>query len=169
MSRHQSPDRKRRVADSASGSVPAESRTIWERLASLFVPKKGRKLRTNRYMFHTSLFVVAIFLGLVGYIVKFTIVDAPDVINSPYNKRTAALSEKERLLPNLPVIVWIATNPALSRFLRIFSNAALMIRRSKNSWNFSTLAPRRLRFAPSFRGSGKTCAVIWMCRLSLIV
>ena len=45
-------------------------------------------------MFHTSLFVVAIFLGLVGYIVKFTIVDAPDVINSPYNKRTAALSEK---------------------------------------------------------------------------
>lgn len=94
MSRHQSPDRKRRAADSASGSVSAESRTIWERLASLFVPKKGRKLRTNRYMFHTSLFVVAIFLGLVGYIVKFTIVDAPDVINSPYNKRTAALSEK---------------------------------------------------------------------------
>ena len=45
-------------------------------------------------MFHTSLFVVVLFLGLIGYIVKFTIWDAPEVINSPYNKRTSALSER---------------------------------------------------------------------------
>ena len=47
-------------------------------------------------MFHTSLFVVVIFLGLIGYLVKFTIYDAPGIINSPYNKRTTSLSEKVR-------------------------------------------------------------------------
>ncbi len=94
MSRHQKSARRDRQA--ARQSNTTESMSIWERLASLFVPKKGRKLRTNRYMFRTSLFVVVIFLGLIGYLVKFTIYDAPEVINSPYNKRTTVLSEKVR-------------------------------------------------------------------------
>ena len=63
-------------------------------LLSWFLPKRGKKLRTNRYIFHTSLLVMLLFLGLIGYIVKFTIYDAPDVITSPYNKRTTALSER---------------------------------------------------------------------------
>ena len=92
MNRHQKSARRERQA--ARQLKTTESVTIWERLASLFVPKKGRKLRTNRYMFRTSLFVVVLFLGLIGYLVKFTIYDAPEVINSPYNKRTTALSEK---------------------------------------------------------------------------
>lgn len=63
-------------------------------LLSWLVPKRGKKLRTNRYMFHTSLLVVLLFLALIGYIVKFTIYDADDIITSPYNKRTTALSER---------------------------------------------------------------------------
>ena len=85
MNRHQKS--ARREGQAARQLKTTESVTIWERLASLFVPKKGRKLRT-------SLFVVVLFLGLIGYLVKFTIYDAPEVINSPYNKRTTALSEK---------------------------------------------------------------------------
>ena len=67
---------------------------VINRILSWFVPKRGKKLRTNRYMFHTSLLVVLLFLALIGYIVKFTINDAPDIITSPYNKRTTALSER---------------------------------------------------------------------------
>ncbi len=93
MSRHQKSVRKERSAGRQTNNMQ-ETSTLWTKIASLFLPKNGRKLRTNRYMFHTSIFVVVLFLGLVGYLVKFTIYDAPEVINSPYNKRTSALSEK---------------------------------------------------------------------------
>ena len=96
MNKHQKSTQRDRTSGRQSNRVQTESMSIWERLAALFVPKKGRKLRTNRYMFHTSLFVVVIFLGLIGYLVKFTIYDAPGIINSPYNKRTTSLSEKVR-------------------------------------------------------------------------
>lgn len=96
MNKHQKSTQRDRTSGRQSNRVQTESVSIWERLAALFVPKKGRKLRTNRYMFHTSLFVVVIFLGLIGYLVKFTIYDAPGIINSPYNKRTTSLSEKVR-------------------------------------------------------------------------
>lgn len=72
----------------------SEQNTVWEKLCSLLIPRRGKRLKTNRFMFHTSLIVVVLFLGLIGYLVKFTIYDAPEVINSPYNKRTASLSEK---------------------------------------------------------------------------
>ena len=93
MSRHQKSVRKERSAGRQTNNMQ-ETSTLWTKIASLFLPKNGRKLRTNRYMFHTSIFVVVLFLGLVGYLVKFTIYDAPEVINSPYNNRTSALSEK---------------------------------------------------------------------------
>lgn len=95
MSRYQkSAAKKNREKDPRSEAAQRESASFSERLMSVFVPRRGRKIRTNRYMFHTSLFVVVLFLGLIGYIVKFTVLDAPDVINSPYNKRTSALSER---------------------------------------------------------------------------
>lgn len=94
MSRHHRSVRKERVANRQSNTTQREPANIKERLAALFVPKKSRKLRTNRYMFHTSLFVVVLFLCLIGYLVKFTIYDAPDIINNPYNKRTTSLAEK---------------------------------------------------------------------------
>lgn len=67
-----------------------------ERMKTLCIPRNGKRLKSNRYMFHTSLLVVALFLGLIGYMIKFTVYDAPKVITSPYNKRTAALSEHIR-------------------------------------------------------------------------
>lgn len=65
-------------------------------MQAVFIPRNGKRLKTNRYMYHTSLLVVVLFLGLLGYMIKFTVYDAPKVITSPYNKRTAALSEHIR-------------------------------------------------------------------------
>ena len=85
-SSNQEPDKKT--------SVRRHNESAVTQLLSWLVPKRGKKLRTNRYMFHTSLLVVLLFLALIGYIVKFTIYDADDIITSPYNKRTTALSER---------------------------------------------------------------------------
>lgn len=44
-------------------------------------------------MLHTCIFVVLLFAGLLAYLIKFTTYDAAEIITSPYNKRTATLSE----------------------------------------------------------------------------
>lgn len=67
-----------------------------EKMESIFVPKTGRRLRTNRYMLYTSFLVILLFAGLIAYLVRFTIYDADAVITSPYNKRTSALAENIR-------------------------------------------------------------------------
>lgn len=84
-----------------TGRMPSEikdtgevSRGNW--FTRLFEPKKYRKLRTNRYILHTCIVIVALFLGLIGYVIKFTVRDAAAVITSPYNKRTTALAENIR-------------------------------------------------------------------------
>ena len=59
----------------------------------MFTPKKNRGLRSNQHMFFTSLIIVFLFVWMIIYLVRFTFVDAPKVITSPYNKRTAKLSE----------------------------------------------------------------------------
>ncbi|MBR0409954.1 MAG: penicillin-binding protein 2 [Eubacterium sp.] len=64
-----------------------------KKLESIFVPRSGRCLRTNRYMLYTSFMIIALFAGLIVYLVHFTIYDSSAVITSPYNKRTTALAE----------------------------------------------------------------------------
>lgn len=44
-------------------------------------------------MLYTCTIIVILFLCLIGYLVKFTVKDAADIITSPYNKRTSALAE----------------------------------------------------------------------------
>ena len=64
-----------------------------EKIESVFVPKSGKKLKTNRYMLFTSMCILLLFAGMIAYLVHFTIYEAPGIITSPYNKRTAALSQ----------------------------------------------------------------------------
>lgn len=62
-------------------------------LFSLFTPKRGEKLRTNRYMLHTVFLVVLLFVAMVGYLVKFTLVDREALTENSHNKRNSAVSE----------------------------------------------------------------------------
>ncbi len=64
-----------------------------EKMENIFVPKSGQRLKTNRYMLFTCIFVLLLFAGLIAYLTYFTIYEASAVITSPYNKRTAALKE----------------------------------------------------------------------------
>lgn len=77
--------RKRRVEE-------AEAAT--SRIEDLFVPDTTKKIRTNRSMLHVGIILVALFIALIGYIVKFTVYDSPTVITNPYNRRTSNLVEK---------------------------------------------------------------------------
>ena len=56
-------------------------------IKEIFTPRRGKKLKTNRYMLQTSVIVVALFLGLAGYVVRFTLKDSVKVSESSYNKR----------------------------------------------------------------------------------
>ena len=47
-------------------------------------------------MLQTSVIVVALFVGLIGYAVKFTIKDSEKVSESSYNKRNSSLSEQTK-------------------------------------------------------------------------
>ena len=44
-----------------------QKETLFFDIKSLFTPRRGKKLKTNRYMLQTSIIVVALFLGLIGY------------------------------------------------------------------------------------------------------
>ncbi len=61
---------------------------------NLFSPRKGRRLRINRYIFFTCLLTFVCFGGLIGYLVKFTVVDSPGLIVNPYNKRNSQLDSR---------------------------------------------------------------------------
>lgn len=75
--------------------MPIQTTTTgMDKIQSVFTAKKGKKLKTNRYMLHTTVLVVMVFAGLIGYMVKYALYDAADNINSPYNKRTATISER---------------------------------------------------------------------------
>lgn len=73
--------------------APRTDLSRMEKLESYFVPKSGRRLKTNRYMLYTSFVVVVLFVGLIVYMARFLIYDASAVITSPYNKRSSALAE----------------------------------------------------------------------------
>ena len=47
-------------------------------------------------MLQTSIIVVALFLGLIGYVVKFTLKDSSSVAQSSYNKRNSSLSDQTK-------------------------------------------------------------------------
>ena len=51
-------------------------------IKEIFTPRRGKKLKTNRYMLQTSVIVVALFLGLAGYVVRFTLKDSVKVSES---------------------------------------------------------------------------------------
>ena len=65
-------------------------------IKEIFTPRRGKKLKTNRYMLQTSVIVVALFLGLAGYVVRFTLKDSVKVSESSYNKRNSSLSEQTK-------------------------------------------------------------------------
>lgn len=58
--------------------------------------KKSKKKKNyqNRSILVTTYIFLAVFLGLIGYMVYFDVVKAEGVINSPYNKRQEALEKK---------------------------------------------------------------------------
>ncbi|MBR5047440.1 MAG: penicillin-binding protein 2, partial [Eubacterium sp.] len=64
-----------------------------KKLIALFLPKEGKTIRTNRYMFFTCLFLVLLFFGMIGYLIRFMILDADRIIANPYNRRTETLTE----------------------------------------------------------------------------
>ena len=66
---------------------------MMKKLISLFLPKDGKTLRTNRYMFLTCFFFVLLFFGLMGYLIRFMILDSDKVIANPYNRRTENLTQ----------------------------------------------------------------------------
>ncbi len=66
---------------------------MMKKLISLFLPKDGKTLRTNRYMFLTCFFFVALFFGLMGYLIRFMILDSDRIIANPYNRRTENLTQ----------------------------------------------------------------------------
>ena len=65
-------------------------------IKEIFTPRRGKKLKTNRYMLQTSVIVVALFLGLAGYVVRFTLKDSVKVSESSYNKFFFVRADKER-------------------------------------------------------------------------
>ena len=73
-----------------------QKETLFFDIKSLFTPRRGKKLKTNRYMLQTSIIVVALFLGLIGYVVKFTLKDSNSVAQSSYNKRNSSLSDQTK-------------------------------------------------------------------------
>ena len=73
-----------------------QKETLFFDIKSLFTPRRGKKLKTNRYMLQTSIIVVALFLGLIGYVVKFTLKDSSSVAQSSYNKRNSSLSDQTK-------------------------------------------------------------------------
>lgn len=85
-------------------------------IKGLFTPRRGKKLKTNRYMFQTSVIVVALFIALIGYAVKFTIKDSDKVSESSYNKRNSSLSEQTRrgkiLSANKKILAYSENNEA---------------------------------------------------------
>ena len=66
---------------------------MMKKLISLFLPKDGKTIRTNRYMFLTCLFFVLLFFGLMGYLIRFMVLDSDKIIASPYNRRTENLTQ----------------------------------------------------------------------------
>lgn len=65
-------------------------------IKGIFTPRRGKKLKTNRYMLQTSVIVIALFLGLIGYAVKFTIKDSATVSENSHNKRNSSLSDQTK-------------------------------------------------------------------------
>lgn len=65
-------------------------------IKGLFTPRRGKRLKTNRYMLQTSVIVVALFIGLIGYAVKFTLKDSTEVSERSHNKRNSSLSEQTK-------------------------------------------------------------------------
>lgn len=56
--------------------------------------KKLRKNRQNKSILVTTYVFLALFLGLIGYMVYFNVVKADDIINNSYNKRQGILESK---------------------------------------------------------------------------
>ncbi len=63
-------------------------------ITGFFLPRKDRKLRTNRYMVQTSVVIILLFISLVSYMVWFTGKESKKVISSPYNRRTETLKKQ---------------------------------------------------------------------------
>ena len=64
-----------------------------KKMIALFLPKEGKTIHSNRYMFLTCFFFVLLFFGLMGYLIRFMILDSDKVIANPYNRRTENLTQ----------------------------------------------------------------------------
>ena len=67
-------------------------------------------------MLQTSVIVVALFIGLIGYTVKFTIKDSEKISESSYNKRNSSLSAQTKrgkiLSANKKILAYSENNEA---------------------------------------------------------
>ncbi|MBQ9157204.1 MAG: penicillin-binding protein 2 [Eubacterium sp.] len=86
-------------SDRIPGEVPRTPRgdlSRVEKIEGMFVPKSGKRLRTNRYMLYTSFLILLLFGGLIFYLARFTTYEAEAIITSPYNKRSSSLAQNVR-------------------------------------------------------------------------
>ena len=60
---------------------------------NIYEMERKRIKRTNPQIIKTTYIFVFLFLGLIGYLVKFTAVDSQEVINNSYNKRQSAFEK----------------------------------------------------------------------------
>lgn len=85
-------------------------------MKGFFTPRRGKKLKTNRYMLHTSIIIVLLFMGLMGYLVKFTLKDSTTVAQSSYNKRNSSFSDQTKrgkiLSANKKILAYSENNEA---------------------------------------------------------
>lgn len=68
-----------------------EKKSFWE---ILFLPNEKKLKHTNRYMFLVCLFMVLLFFSMIGYMIRFQLVDSQAIITNPYNQRTENLKKQ---------------------------------------------------------------------------
>lgn len=59
----------------------------------MFEPKEDKVENMNRQILHMAVLVAVLFLGLIGYLIKFQLYDSTKVVANPYNKRINTYGE----------------------------------------------------------------------------
>lgn len=87
-------DKKERRARKAEKAKMQDVVANADAITAETVPKKKRtRRRVNREISVIAYVFVILFVGLIGYIARFILVDSEDVINSSYNKRQNMLEQ----------------------------------------------------------------------------
>ncbi|MCI6859309.1 MAG: penicillin-binding protein 2 [Eubacterium sp.] len=77
-------------------SISEKKQEQISKFRNLFTPQNGKKLKTNRFMYHTCFLIVLLFAGLIAYLVKFDVMDSQAIMTNPYNKRYTSMAEQTK-------------------------------------------------------------------------